>query len=94
MKKKRMLRSITVILGIVSFLCLGGYWLALHDIRHDYASHETWTSEGMKIPQWLPPWRSCPAEWAIASIGFWPMLAFHVFFFLSAVTAAADRARK
>jgi len=75
MKTKRMAFGITVSLGIVSFVCLVGYFLALTDIWHDLGSPDFWRGEG-----------SCAFEWRILGWGYWPIFAFHVVFFVTAAT--------
>ncbi len=90
MLKKRTAFVITLVLGVISFGCLAGYFLALHDIYHDYASPETWRSAGLRIPEWFPEWRFCLGEWGLVSFGYWPMFAFHLVFFVTATLIMVD----
>ena len=90
MLQKRIACIITLVLGVISFGCLTGYFLALHDIYHDYASPETWRSENLHIPEWLPEWRSCPGEWRLVGFGYWPMFVFHLVFFVTAALVIVD----
>ncbi len=60
----------TLYLGIVSFLCLCFYYLALTDIWHESGRPDFWRGAG-----------SCSVEWRILGICFFPMLLFHVCFF-------------
>ena len=77
------MRRVTKILGVISFVCLLDYSLSLHDIYVDYASRGTWLREGLPVPEWLPAWTACPREWWSIRIGYFPMLAFHLLFFLN-----------
>lgn len=72
------LRVITLILGAVSLLCLAAYFLALDDIFDDYASPALIQEylAGSRVN--LPDWTTCPLEWRIVRLGFWPMAVFHV----------------
>ena len=83
MRQKQFLSFVTFGLGAVSLLCLAAYFLALHDISKDYASPETWHRQGLDLPAWLPEWAACPGEWQIVRFGFWPILGFHLLFFVS-----------
>jgi len=70
----------TAVLGIVSLLCLGAYYLALHDIYHDYASPTVPEEEATVEPGALPGWTACALEWRIVRVGFWLMVLFHIVF--------------
>jgi hypothetical protein len=76
------MRRATTIIGVVSFICLLDYLLALHDIYVDYASRDTWLSENRPVPEWLPTWTACPLEWWSVRLGYIPMVAFHILFFV------------
>jgi hypothetical protein len=76
MKAVRILSRITLGLGVLSFLCLVGYYLALHDIFFDYVSPKVLYDHG--LTPGLPAWTLCPGEWQVVSIGLWTMVAFHV----------------
>ncbi len=71
--------------GGLSFLSLVGYFLALHDIRHDYASPEVWERAGQVLPNWYSAVNQTPAEWGMLQLGFCFMLLFHVLLFVKLV---------
>jgi hypothetical protein len=75
-----MVTTATAVLGILSLVCLFGYYLALHDIYYDYASPSVLQEQAKIAPESLPDWTACPLEWRVVGIGFWLMLAFHVMF--------------
>jgi hypothetical protein len=79
MKIYRILTGITISLGVLSFLCLIGNFLALQDIFHDYVSQKVINGQGLVLT--LPAWTSCPGEWKVVGIGYWFILAFHVMLF-------------
>ncbi len=83
MPRQPALSRVTVVLGILSFCCLVLYFLALHDIFHDYASPQVLADHGVTTAQPLPGWTTCPGEWKIVGIGFWVMVLFHVLFLVS-----------
>jgi len=85
MEKRPKVLVMLAIMGMVSLLCLVGYFLALHDISHDYASPETWVREGRSVPAWLPDWASCSGEWRMTIWGYIPMLMFHLAFLLTVI---------
>jgi len=73
MKTRRIVFSITMALGVVSFVCLVGYFLALTDIWHELGSPDFWRGEG---PSAL--------EWRVLGYGYWPMFVFHLAFLVAA----------
>ena len=79
---KRWINSAVAILGALSFLSLIGFFLALHDIRHDYASPEVWARAGQTLPAWFDPVNNCALEWGMLQVGFLLMLAFHIMLFV------------
>jgi succinate dehydrogenase/fumarate reductase cytochrome b subunit len=79
---KRWLDSAVMIFGCLSFVGLVGYFLALHDIWHDYASPEVWSRAGQSLPAWYDPANQCPTEWRMLQIGFLLILAFHLLLFV------------
>ncbi len=81
MKPRRWLDTAIVILGILSTLSLVGYFLALHDIWHDYASPEVWARAGQALPSWYSPYNGTPGEWGMMQAGFVIIVAFHVALF-------------
>jgi hypothetical protein len=85
MGNRRVVLVMTMAFWALSSLCLLGYFLALHDIKKDYASPDTWLREGLEVPGWLPEWALCPLEWRMIEWGYWPILAFHVVFLAAAV---------
>jgi hypothetical protein len=70
------------VLGIFSFLSLIAFYLALHDIWHDYASPEVWARAGQPLPAWFDPVNSCRLEWGMMQVGFLIILAFHILLFV------------
>ena len=78
MTRKQWMDLAAVIFGALSFLSLIFYYLALHDIWHDYASPEVWSRAGQNLPAWYDPVNRCPMEWGILQIGFLLMLGFHI----------------
>ncbi len=73
MKFPKRLCGVTFVLGIVSFLILIFYFLALTDIWHENGSPDIWHGQG-----------PAAVEWKFISIAYWPMLLFHVVFFITA----------
>lgn len=78
MNSRKAVGTAMAALGIVSLLCLVAYFLALHDIHHDYASPEVLKEQTTLGPDALPAWTSCPLEWRVIRFAFWPMLLFHI----------------
>lgn len=85
MRKMKLVTTATAVLGVLSLVCLVGYYLALHDIFHDYASPKVLQEQADLASRQLPEWTACPLEWRIIGIGFWPMLVFHITFLVSLV---------
>jgi len=85
MRKGKLLTRITVVLGVLSLVCLVGYYLALHDIFQDYVSPKALQEQAKLAPDTLPSWITCSLEWRVVGIGFWLMLAFHIVFLASVV---------
>jgi hypothetical protein len=79
-------------LGFLSFASLVFYFLALHDIWHDYASPEVWTRAGQTLPAWYSPVNRCPQEWGMLQIGFLLILAFHILLFVRLVSRQREDA--
>jgi hypothetical protein len=71
--------------GGLSFVSVVGYFLALHDIWHDYASPEVWTRAGQALPNWYSTVNRTPLEWGMLQLGFCFMLLFHVLLFIRLV---------
>ena len=91
MRKLQIVTAATGLIGILSFLCLFGYFLALHDIYHDYASPKVLYEQARIPPETLPGWTACPLEWRIVRIGFWLMPAFHIMALATFVLHARSR---
>jgi hypothetical protein len=83
MKRHKLITTITVVLGVLLLVCLAGYYLALHDIFHDYVSPKVLQEQADLTSGQVPEWTACPLEWRIIAIGFWPMLIFHTIFLTS-----------
>jgi hypothetical protein len=79
-----------VIFGSLSFISLIFYFLALHDIWHDYASPEVWARAGQNLPSWYDPVNRCPVEWGILQIGFLMMLSFHILLVTRHIVARSE----
>jgi hypothetical protein len=94
MRLRLSLNTAVVVLGILSFVSLAGYFLALHDIWHDYASPEVWTRAGQVLPDWYSPVNRCPGEWAMCTVGFLLMLAFHAALFARRLLRTSEATRK
>ncbi len=81
MKPRKWLDTAIVLFGTLSALSLVGYFLALHDIWHDYASPEVWARAGQGLPSWYSPYNGTPGEWGVLQVGFIIIVAFHVMLF-------------
>ncbi len=82
MKRIQLVNRTIEVFGVLSFLSLVGYYLAGHDIWHDYASPDVWTRAGQALPSWYSPVNRCPLEWGVLQVGFLLMLTFHVLLFV------------
>jgi hypothetical protein len=78
MKLGRWLDAAVAILAPFSVLSLIGFFLAGHDIYHDYASPEVWARAGQPLPAWYAPANRTPLEWGMMQTGFVVLVAFHV----------------
>lgn len=83
MKTQRILATTTVVLGVISLICLVAFYLALHDIAQDYVSPTVLGTYG--YTESLPEWTAGSLEWKVLTYGFWPMLLFHIAFLTSCV---------
>lgn len=91
MKRKELLNSAITLFGFLSCMSLVGYFLAGHDIWHDYASPEVWARAGEALPSWYSPVNRCPLEWRVLQIGFLLMLVFHALLFVRRLLGAAEK---
>ena len=82
MKWRQWMDGAIVMFGFLSFMSLIAYYLALHDIWHDYASPEVWSRAGQALPGSYDPVNRCPLEWGVLRVGFLLMLAFHILLFV------------
>jgi len=82
MRRNQFLDGAIVVFGFLSFMSLVGYFLACHDIWHDYASPGVWTRAGQALPFWYASFNRCLLEWGILQVGFLLMLTFHVLLFV------------
>jgi hypothetical protein len=78
MKRRTWLDKAVAFFGILSFLSLIAFFLALHDIGDDYASPGVFARAGQPLPDWYSPFNRTPAEWRVLQVGFVLMLVFHV----------------
>jgi len=83
--KNRTFMTITTVAGILSALCLIAFYLALHDIFHDYAS-ATVIRENASAAVTLPEWTACALEWKVVGICFWLMVVLHAIFLAGLIT--------
>ncbi len=81
MKRNQLLDGAISVFGFLSFMSLIGYFLALHDIWHDYASPEVWGRAGQALPDWYSPGNQTSLEWGMLQFGFCLMLVFHILLF-------------
>jgi len=89
MRRSQWMDTTIVILGALSFLSLIGFYLALSDIGHDYASPEVWARAGQPLPDWYSPVNRCPLEWRVLQVGFLLMLSFHVLLFVGRLSGSS-----
>lgn len=85
------LNSAIFIFGILSFVSLIGFYLALHDIWHDYASPEVWARAGQVPPDWYSSVNGCPVEWGMMQVGLVIILSFHILLFVRMIKTARSR---
>ena len=78
MKPRRWVDTAVAIFAPFSTLSLIGFFLAGHDIYHDYASPEVWARAGQPLPAWYSPVNRTPLEWGMMQVGFVVIVAFHV----------------
>lgn len=78
MKRKKWLDSTVLVFGVLSFLSLIAFFLALTDIWHDYASPDVFARAGQALPDWYSQFNRCLLEWRFLQIGFALMLVFHI----------------
>lgn len=71
MSKSTILKPTTVTFGIISFLCLITFYMALTDIWHKNGSFDFWDGEGI-----------CAFEWTLLAYCFVPLFIFHILFFI------------
>ncbi len=72
-------------------MSLAGYFLACHDIWHDYASPEVWTRAGQALPDWYSPFNRCPLEWRVLQVGFVLVTAFHALLFVRRLLGSGEK---
>lgn len=88
---KKVLDGGIVLFGVLSFLSLILFFLALSDIGHDYASPEVWARAGQTLPSWyVPEVNRCPLEWRALQVGFLLMLTFHLLLFVRRLRGAGS----
>jgi hypothetical protein len=78
MKFPRVSGWLLFVTGILSLLCLVGFWATLHDISHDYVSPEVLAAHTDLSPGTLPAWTECPLEWKWSGLFFFPVLLFQI----------------
>jgi hypothetical protein len=81
MKPRRWVDVAVAVLAPFSVLSLIGFFLAGHDIYHDYASPEVWARAGQPLPAWYSPVNRTAGEWGMMQVGFVVIVAFHVLLF-------------
>ena len=82
MKPRRWVDAAVATLAPFSVLSLLGFFLAGHDIYHDYASPEVWARAGQPLPAWYADFNRTPLEWGIMQAGFVVIVAFHILLFV------------
>jgi len=82
MKRRKWLDSAIVVFGVLSFLSLGAFFLALTDVWHDYASPDVFARAGQSLPDWYSRFNRCLPEWRLLQVGFVLMLVFHILLFV------------
>ena len=70
MKRKKWLDAAIWVFGILSFLSLIAFFLALTDIWHDYASPEVFARAGQSLPDWYSQSIRTMPEWRVLQVGF------------------------
>jgi len=91
MKRKKWLDSAVRIFGVLSFLSLIAFFLALHDIGYDYASPAVFAKAGQALPDWYAPFNRCLLEWRFLEVGFALMLVFHILLFVRWLSGRRDQ---
>ncbi len=91
MRKGTFATTATVVLGVLSLLCLVGCYFALHDIFYDYASPKVLEEHTKLGPGAIPAWTVCPLEWRFLRVCFCLMLFFHVVFLVSVTWHSRSR---
>jgi hypothetical protein len=81
MKRQKWLDIAIAVFGVLSFLSLVLFFLALTDIGHDYASPKIFAQAGQPLPDWYSPVNRCIGEWRVLQVGFPLMLVFHILVF-------------
>ncbi len=65
MNPRRFVDAAVTVLAPLSVLSLIGFFLAGHDIYHDYASPEVWARAGQPLPAWYADFNRTPLEWGV-----------------------------
>ena len=81
MNPRRFVDAAVTVLAPLSVLSLIGFFLAGHDIYHDYASPEVWARAGQPLPAWYADFNRTPLEWGMMQVGFVVIVAFHAVLF-------------
>ncbi len=90
MKRNQLFDGVILVFGFLSFMSLIGYFLALHDIWHNYASPEVWARARQPLPDRYSPVNRTPGEWEMVRYGFFLMLAFHILLFVRRLLGAGN----
>jgi hypothetical protein len=72
MKMRKLILTATAVMGGVSFLIVILYYGALTDIWHETGRPDFWHGQG-----------PAALEWRFIAIAYWPLLVFHILFFIS-----------
>ena len=91
MKHRRWLDSAVLVFGVLSFLSLVAFFLALTDIWHDYASPDVFAKAGQPLPDWYSAYNRCSLEWRVLQVGFGVMLVFQILLFVRWLSDRRDR---
>ena len=84
--RNKILVRIAFVAIILSFLCLIAFYLALHDIFHDYASAKV-IRENLSAVAALPVWTACTLEWKVVGICFWLLVVLQAIFLFGLITS-------
>jgi len=83
MDVKKMAMTVTMTMGILSFICLILFYLALTDIWHGLGRPDFWNGQG-----------ESHVEWRLLGYAYWPMFFFHVIFIVTSACILISNSQK